>query len=173
MANGHGGARPGAGRKKRPLADKIAEDFPGKRKPKVLNIDGTFPFVLNPPGYLEDFAALDIEPDITGIYNSVVEWLKRTGCLHLINPEFITEYALLKTCWIECEFMVSNHIVLQNYNGEIIANPAVDMALKYLKQADVVWAKIWSIVAQNCETSFGNDPHNDLMEKLIGMHREG
>ena len=29
MANGHGGARPGAGKKKKPLADKVLEGNPG------------------------------------------------------------------------------------------------------------------------------------------------
>ena len=37
MANGHGGARIGAGQKKKPLSDKIAEGNPGKRKLTVLD----------------------------------------------------------------------------------------------------------------------------------------
>ena len=37
MANGQGGARIGAGRKKKALADNIAEGNPGKRKLTVLD----------------------------------------------------------------------------------------------------------------------------------------
>jgi len=36
MANGHGGTRIGAGNKKKPLADKILEGNPGKRKLTVV-----------------------------------------------------------------------------------------------------------------------------------------
>ena len=36
MANGHGGARPGAGKKKKPLADKVLEGNPGKRQLQVI-----------------------------------------------------------------------------------------------------------------------------------------
>lgn len=36
MANGHGGARVGAGRRKKPLEEKILEGNPGKRKLTLL-----------------------------------------------------------------------------------------------------------------------------------------
>jgi hypothetical protein len=171
MANGHGGARPGAGRKKRPLADKIAEDFPGKRKPKVLNINDSLPEEYKPPEYLEDFMSIDIDPDIYGVYEKVLIYIKRTGCLHLVSPELITEYVLLKTRWLECEYLASTQLLRRNASGDYSANPAAELGLKYLKQANLVWDKIWAIVGQNCEKNYGGNPDDILMEKLIGMHR--
>ena len=41
MANGHGGARIGAGQKKKALADKIVEGNPGKRKITVREFSDT------------------------------------------------------------------------------------------------------------------------------------
>lgn len=40
--------------------------------------------------------------------------------------------------------------------------------------AELAWDKIRLVVAQNCETDYGgNNPHTDLMEKLIKMNMEG
>ena len=36
MANGHGGARPGSGQKKKPLAEKIVDGNPGRRPLEVV-----------------------------------------------------------------------------------------------------------------------------------------
>ncbi|MDO9565228.1 MAG: hypothetical protein Q7J15_00560 [Candidatus Desulfaltia sp.] len=41
MANGHGGARVGAGQKKKALADKILDGNPGKRKLTVMEFTDT------------------------------------------------------------------------------------------------------------------------------------
>ena len=41
MANGHGGARIGAGQKKKALSDKLAEGNPGKRKLTVVEFTDT------------------------------------------------------------------------------------------------------------------------------------
>jgi hypothetical protein len=173
MANGHGGARPGAGRKKKPLAEKLLDGNPGKRKPQVLNFGDNLPSGAEVPDYLDDFAAMELEPGIGTIYTNTVKWLERTGCLPLINPDFIAEYAICKTRWLECELLVRTLIMTHNKNGELVPNPAAEMGLKYMKQADIVWGKIWSIVAQNCTTDFGGDnPHDDIMRGLLDMKME-
>ena len=172
-ANGHGGARPGAGRKKKPLADNIAEGFPGKRTPKVLGFAEGLPADAEPPEYLEEFGALDIEPDMNEFYRNTVKWLERTGCLHLINPDFIAEYAILKTWWLECELLVKTQLLTRNHNKEWVQNPAADLGLRYLKQADVVWDKIWSVVSQNCAYNFGGEnPNADIMAALLNADLE-
>jgi hypothetical protein len=57
--------------------------------------------------------------------------------------------------------------MVKDRNGEYTANPMSDLGIKYLKQADLCWSKIWSIVAQNSEVYFGNDPNDDIMEALL------
>ena len=174
IANGHGGARPGAGRKKKPLADKIMEDMPGKRVPKVLGFAEGLPADTTPPDFLDNFSAFrHVEPSVEDIYSDTVVWLQRTGCLHLINPQFISDYALLKFRWYECEALVQAQLLTLIECGRWPQNPAADMSMKYLKQADVAWNKIWSVVAQNCEYNFGGEnPNEDIMEKLLRMNLE-
>ena len=168
MANGHGGYRQGSGRKKKPLHEKLTEGNPGKRPNKVLGFAEGLPAEIEPPEYMYEFGAFEIEPDMDGFYKSTAKWLQRTGCLHLINPDFIAEYAMLKTRWLECELMVKSLMLVQDANGVWMAKDVADVGLRYLKQADMVWGKIWNIVSQNCEYSFGSEnPNADIMAVLL------
>jgi hypothetical protein len=173
MANGHGGARPGAGRKKKPLSDKLLEGNPGKRAPQVLGFVEGLPEELAPPDYLDGFVAMDVEPAIDQIYRDTVNWLQRTGCLHLINPQHITDYVMLKSRWLECEALVQAQLLTFVQHCKWVDRPFVDISLKYLKQADVTWGKIWSVVAQNCAYNFGGEnPNADVMSTLLDMDLE-
>jgi len=177
MANGHGGKRPGAGRPRKPLSDKILEDDIKKHKAKVLNFGEEQPD-LNPPDYLFYYTSDSKQgsPDVIHLHKDTVDFLKTTGCLHLINPQFILEYALLKARWLECERVISatNVVVVGPKKDGLKANGAAELGLKYLRQADLCWDKIWSIVTQNCEETFGGDnPNADLMEKLLKMNMGG
>lgn len=166
MANGHGGKRAGAGRKPKPLAEKMLDGNPGKRRPVVMNIPADGDFSTKAPEYLQEFPFFDGEPSIDGIYEQTAEWLKHTGCLHLINPAFLTEYALLKTRWLECEWMVGRQLIL-SVGGGVEANPMAETGLKYLRAANEVWGRIWEIVAQNSATYLGDDPNADIMAVLL------
>lgn len=172
MANGHGGARPGSGRKKKPLAEKVLDGNPGKRTPKVLELPEQNSASLEPPDYIEDFPVdkdwIDVEPKIGMLYKRIVGWLQGTGCLHLINPELIYDYVRLKYRWLECEEIVRAKLIKFNINGDWGVNPVYQMGLDYKKAANAEWDKIWEIVAQNCATDFSmNDPNNDIMESLL------
>jgi len=178
MANGHGGKRAGAGRPRKPLSDKILEDDLKKHKAKVLNFEGAEEQCINPPDYAFYYTSdsKDGGPDVTHLYQDTVEFLKTTGCLHLINPGFIMEYALLKARWFECERVISatNVVVVNAQKNGLKANGAAELGLKYLRQADLCWDKIWAIVTQNCEETYGGDnPNADLMEKLLKMNLGG
>jgi len=173
MANGHGGARKGAGRPKKALSDKLLDGNPGKRRIKILDIPGAQEEIPKAPYYLNRFNAIGMEdPDVAEIYKETAEWLQKTGCLHLVNPAFITEYAATKVRWMQLEFVVSKAIAYRDDKGDIIANPIYDAALKYLKAADAVWSKIWAVVAQNSETFYGEDPNNDVMLYLLNNRPE-
>ena len=172
VANGHGGKRTGAGRPRKSLADKIYEGSAKKHKPKVLNIPNLEDFPApEVPDYLRHFNSTGISnsvPNMEAVYKETTDWLKNTGCLHLINPALITEYALLKCRWFEYEDIVCRAIVLQDEKTRLLhPSPMADMALKYRKAADAAWDKIWAIVTQNSEVYFGDDPNADIMAFLI------
>jgi len=182
LANGHGGKRSGAGRPKKPLVDKILEGTLKKHKAKVLDIPSLEDIPLpEPPEYTRHFNVTSIDnfvPNMETMYKNTVEWLRQTKCLHLINPDFIFEYAFMKTRWLECESIVSKVFLTRKekvdkdgravpYSQDIIPNPMIDAAIKYNKAANDAWSKIWNIVAANSEVYFGDDPNKDVMAFLI------
>ncbi|MDR0530765.1 MAG: P27 family phage terminase small subunit [Oscillospiraceae bacterium] len=177
MANGHGGKRPGAGRPKKPLAEKILEDTTRKHRAKVLDIPDDAP-ELKYPERLEYYSTrMAGDPDVQEVWEETAAWLKRTGCLHLINPAFIEEYAILKARFYELQRLLTRSTPVydsttENGRKKLELNPAIDASLKYLKQADAVWGKIWAIVAQNSEVYFGSDPNADVMNALLNMDLE-
>ncbi|OQB12465.1 MAG: hypothetical protein BWY15_02190 [Firmicutes bacterium ADurb.Bin193] len=177
MANGHGGKRPGAGRPRKPLAEKLLEGNPGKRKPKVLDIaaDSSAPV----PEYPERLAYYQMrrstEPTSQDIWQETVAFLEKTGCLHMINPAFIEEYALLKSRFYEVERAISTTALIYDdeKKGGVAVNPGIDAVVKYYRLADLAWMKIWDVVSQNSEKSYGATPHDDLMKNLLKFNREG
>ena len=53
-------------------------------------------------------------------------------------------------------------------------SPYVDIGLKYLRQADTAWTKIWDIVKENSQVDFrkGN-PNEDAMTALFRKKEQG
>ena len=162
-----GGRRTGAGRPPKPLADKILEGNPGKRPLKVLEFTGLIheEITIEVPENLSD--------EGRSIFITTVEWLRKTGCLKLINPQHIEEYALCRSRWLECEAMNSRHGLLtkNQATGQPIRSPFVDTAILYLKQADAAWNKIHAVVKENCAQEFKEHPHQDAMERLLTSKR--
>ena len=180
--NGHGGKRTGAGRPKKPLADKILEGTLKKHKAKVLDIPDIADMPLpEVPSYLHKYNIDSIDnyvPNMETIYKRVSEWLHKTGCLHLINPEFIEDYVMLKTRFMECESVVAQVMFLKKekfdskgkkipYSTEIVPNAVYVMGLHYKKAADTAWSFIWDIVTANSEVHYGDNPNKDIMAFLI------
>ena len=163
-----GGARQGAGRPTKPLVDKITEGNPGKRPLTVLEFNDAkiSDSIPEAPEWLDDQGK--------EIFDITVEWLKKTGCLNLINPQHIEEYAQCKSRWRECEDKNSKLGLLAKHptTNMPIQSPFVSMGIQFLKQADTAWSKIYEIVKNNCSREFRNDmPHDDVMEKLLTVKR--
>ena len=169
MGSGRGGARPGAGRPRKPLAEKILEGYPGKRKPKVLDMPSMEIPDLKPPEYLESYEVAGVDdPGVDSIYTNIAAWLESAGCLRLVNSILITEFALLIRRWLECERIASKVLVYKDpVNGQLVANPASELGLRYQKAAHTVWLTIWDIVAQNSEKYYGDEPENEIMLRLL------
>ncbi|MCL2071170.1 MAG: hypothetical protein FWH07_02930 [Oscillospiraceae bacterium] len=178
MANGWGGKRPNSGRKKKNLADKLLDGNPGKQKITVIEFEGG-KLPPEPPDYIENYCSkilTDVDgeptekfkPDADDIYRETVSWIEKTGCSHLINADYIFDYAIAKARWYECERYISRQGFAYVRDGILLENPVVDTATKYFKIADRAWLKIWDIVAQNCEHNIGGtNPHSDALAKLL------
>jgi len=165
-----GGARPGSGRKKKPLAEKLLEGNPGRRPIKTVQFDGV-PLApeLEPPSFLSlaSKETADNFPTAGEIFAELASWLQTTGCLHLISPTLIEDFCLNRRAYFECEYM--NKRLGRIAGGR--RSPYVDMAVQYAGLMRTAWDRIWSIISQNSEKSYNNNSSDgeDVMEKLLSQ----
>lgn len=164
-----GGARPGAGRKKKALSEKIAE---GKaEKARVLKPDSKLKGEdVPPPGeYLKSSQKIGIDLKAVEIYNMTYSWLKEKGCDTLVNSLLVERFALSLARFIQCEEAISEFGFLAKHptTGAAISSPYVSIAQSYHKQANTVWYQIENIVKENCSSEYGSGSSGDLMEQLL------
>ena len=170
-----GGARIGAGAKKKPLADKIAEGNPGKRTLTVINFDDRAAdlegqAMPKPSKTLsavqKDGKALVAED----IYKETWEWLAERGCASLVSPQLLERYAMSVARWIQCEEAVTEFGFLAKHptTGSAIQSPYVAMSQNFMSQTNRLWMEIYQIVKENCATEYnGVTPMDDTMERLL------
>jgi len=157
-----GGARPGAGRKKKALNDKILEGNPGKRKIKIVTFETDSFQLENPPSFLAQNGIEGAEdvPSATEIYQMVAEFVEKSGCGHLIAPLLIEDFAHLRRSYLECEYI--NRTKGRIANGK--RSPYVTMAIDYSKQAMAIFDRIWNTLAQNSEQPY--EGKNEFLSML-------
>ena len=107
-----GGARMGAGAKKKPLADKIAEGNPGKRALTVIDFDSHAADLegqpMPKPSRLLSAKQKDGKKlQAAEIYKNTWEWLHERGCSSLVSPQLLERYAMSCARWIQCEEAVT------------------------------------------------------------------
>jgi hypothetical protein len=107
MANGHGGARIGAGQKKKALIDKVNEGNPGHCKLTVIeftdtaNLSGeTMP---EPREYLSAPQKNGKELIAVDVFQKTWSWLHERGCAQYIPPQMLEQYAVLFLKWLMVE----------------------------------------------------------------------
>ena len=173
MAGGHGGARTGAGRKNKPLAEKVLNGNPGCRKLKIVEFPGISELkgadVPSAREFLSEAQKDDRQILALEIYAETWKWLDERGCVALIPVQMIEQYAMSFARWIQCEQHVSEYGFLSKHptTKAPIPSPFVTMSQTYSKQASTIWYQIFQIVRENCATEFKGNPHDDMMEKLL------
>ncbi len=168
-----GGARPGAGRKKKDVSIKIAEGKilgANEALPKVLDlIGGEMP---KPAAFLKKIQKDGKSLGATQIYADVWTWIYKKGCADLIRKEKIEAFALCYARFAQCERAISEYGLLGKHptTGGAIASPYVAMSQTYLNQANRLWEEISSLVRQYSE---GADTQgDDMMEHLLERGRK-
>ena len=169
---GRGGKRPGAGRKKTAIVDKIRNDNPGGRKIEMLDIPEVEGVAMpKPHDYLssvqrEGIAALQAKE----IYKETWEWLKKVGCSSKVSPQLLERYAMCSARWIQAEEMTSELGFLSKHptTGKPITSPFINIGITYMNQSVRIWDEIYQIVKENCSTDYSDAaPQDDLMERLL------
>jgi hypothetical protein len=169
MANGYGGARIGAGRKKKALADRVLE---GKEeKVKVIKfkseINGED---MPPPNKILSENTKGASKNIAKeIYINTWNWLKERKCEHLINPQIIEQYALSVARWRQTENAVHSFGFLAKHptTQMPIASPFIKISQDFLKQSMNLWLQIYTVVKDNCADYYSGDGSEDPMEILL------
>lgn len=165
-----GGQRVGAGRKSKPLADKINDGSPATvmELPEPPDIDGAdVPPVKE---YLKAKQKNGKDLCAAEVYEETWKWLKERGCDRFVSPQLVEQYAMSVSRWIQCEEAISEFGFLAKHptTGAAIASPYVSMSQNYMKQVNQLWYQIYQIVKENCSVDYqGNTPQDDVMERLL------
>lgn len=166
-----GGARVGAGRKRKPLADKIAD---GKAKPAIMELPNAADLQgQSMPEPNKMLAAVQKDGKTlvaSDIYKSTWQWLNERGCAVLVSPQLLERYAMSVARWIQCEEAVSEYGFLAKHptTGAAIASPYVSMSQNFMNQTNRLWLEIFQIVKENCTGEYsGANPQDDVMERLL------
>lgn len=168
---GKGGARPGAGRKKKPLTEKVEAGNPGGKTLKVLDIPETEGVEMpKPHDFLSATQHNGSQLQAKEIYEETWNWLKSIGCTAVVSPQLLERYAMCAARWIQCEEMTSTLGYLSKHptTGKPIPSPFINIGINYMNQANRLWNEIYQIVKENCSTEYtGANPQDDLMERLL------
>ncbi len=105
---GRGGARPGAGRKKTAVREKVETGNPGGRRLEVLDIPEVEGVEMpKPHDYLSAQQRDGSQLQAEDIYTETWEWLKKIGCASKVSPQLLERYAMCSARWIQCEEMTN------------------------------------------------------------------
>ena len=152
-----GGARPGAGRPRKALTEKIAEG----KSAEVMMQPADIESAETPP--VRDFMK-ELQRDGTklladDVYTETYQWLKERSCEKIVSRQLVEQYAMIVTKY--------GYISKHPTTGAAIASPYVAMSQNYMKQANQIWNQIFQIVRENCSVEFQGNPQEDMMEKLL------
>ncbi len=174
-----GGSRIGAGRKPKPMFDKITEGKVEAKK-KAGNSDlpepASFSGVDVPPvkDYLKAKQKNGKDMCAEAVFRETFTWLQEKGCEKLVSVQLIEQYAMSVSRWIQCEEAISEFGFLAKHptTGNAIASPYVQMSQTYMKQVNQIWYQIYQVVKDNCSADYGGaNPQDDLMERLLSARR--
>ena len=170
-----GGARPGAGRPKKALAEKIAAGNPGGRTLTQISVPDDLPDLVGAdmPKPSEILSAKQRNGKPLGadkIYRDTWLWLKGFRCERLVSPATIEQYAMSVARWIQCEEAISAYGLLGKHptvSNSPIQSPFVAMSQSFMKQAQQIWAQIYQVVRENCSEEVTLNGEMDMMEQLL------
>ena len=162
-----GGARPGAGRKPKALAEKLKD----RKMAEAMTVPPELQGVDMPPisEYLTEDQRDGSKLCSEQVYRDMYRWLKEMKCEAFVSKQLLEQYAMTVGRWIHCEQTISRlgYIAKHPTTDAPIASPYVKMAMDYSKQATVIGNEILQIVKENCPTEVVNKPEDDVMEILL------
>lgn len=170
MAGGRGGARPGAGRKRKPLADRIVE---GKTKNiTVLSRPAPGDYTKTPllRGCL---SAMQLQFDrplgADAIFMRVWQWLNMYRCAEHVEYHRLEAYAILMARFHQCHDLASSDGLLEvdARTQSWRARTYLSIGRSFFEQANVIWREIEAIIKQNSSVPYADAPRDDVLEQIL------
>lgn len=162
-----GGARKGAGRKPKPLAEKIAAGNPGRRPLKKVQFEGESKQDLSVPNVLNLLSRKSPVPPPTEIYRETIDLLEPSGCLPLI-PRILIQNYVMACYYLSCaQYDLSKTAtVVQKNKNEFEITSFAEVYMKLQKNVITAWQPIWDIVQRNSEVII-DDPMKDMVAYIV------
>lgn len=175
--NGHGGARPGAGRPRRDLATAIENDvhkskIKTTKKPDTAAADD-IPTLPQCKEYLTEAQKTGVELGAKEYFEELWAWLAERHCEHLFQPSYLQNFAMQQARYAQLERMISRiGFVAKNDKGVLVLNPIEKAAQDRLRIVNQMYFVIESAVKANTTEAFGGlpgfeDPLEDLLSGKI------
>lgn len=161
----HGGRRPGAGRKKKSLEEKILE---GKADAGLDEVELEGEDMPPIDDYMKAEQKNGIELRAAEIFRKTYSWVKKNGCLKYVPEQLMKNYAMTTARQIQCDMSISQYgFIAKGKNDTAVASPYVMMSQSYSKLAQQQFYEIANIVKEHSTASGGVSPQDDLMEALL------
>ena len=176
---GRRGPAPGrGGRPPKPLAEKVLDGNPGKRKLTVMEFPNAAEFqgveIPQPSAMLSAVQKDGTILQAGEIYKTTWNWLDKRGCALLVSPQMLERYSMMAARWIHCEEIITKTGYLAKHptTSMAIQSPYVTMSQNYMTQTNRLWYEIFQILKENCATDYtGANPQDDVMERLLTARR--
>ena len=161
-----GGARPGAGRPRKALAEKIAEGKTAEVMMQPADIESAETLPVRE--FMQELQRDGTKLLADEVYTETYQWLKERSCEKIVSRQLVEQYAMSISRWIHCEQIVTKYGYISKHptTGAACASPFVAMAQNYQKQVNTIWYQIFQVVRENCSTDFNPDDA-DPMEILL------
>ena len=100
-----GGARPGAGRPRKALTEKIAEGKTAEVMMQPTDMEST----ETPPvrEFMQELQRDGTKLLADDVYNETYQWLKERSCEKIVSRQLVEQYAMSISRWIHCEQIVT------------------------------------------------------------------
>ena len=125
-----GGARPGAGRPRKALTEKIAEGKTAEVMMQPAEIDS----VDVPPvrEFMQELQRDGTKLLADEVYTETYQWLKERSCEKIVSRQLVEQYAMSISRWIHCEQIVTKYlgIKVMSVNKTVLGPPALNCRFK-------------------------------------------
>jgi len=171
-----GGARKGAGRKPKPLAEKLAAGNPGHRPLKKL----VFPKEDEIDWHELTDCLPDLEkrehekrmgiPTLTRFYALTIRYLEQTGCLNQIPVPLIVGFASACYNFYHAQYELGKASTVMPINGKFEITEFAEAVLKMQKKMVEMWEPINNIISRSCERLM-TDEEQEFWSLIFGGRR--